>query len=297
MDIDELSGEFLSYLSVERGLSKNTLESYKRDLARFFEYLKSRHIASVDKVTRQIITSFMLSEKDRGLSSNSISRELACLKTFFKFLVRESKIKEDVTSVIESPKLWKKLPSALNLEEVESLLKAPNVKDTMGIRDKACLELMYATGMRVSELINLKMDDVNMEVGFVKCFGKGSKERIVPFGKKAREGIERYIAKARSAFLKRKVSNFLFLTRLGKPMSRQTFWKTIKKYASEAGIKKEITPHSLRHSFATHILERGADLRIVQEMLGHSDISTTQIYTHVSKDRLKSIHQKFHPRP
>ena len=297
MDIDELSGEFLSYLSVERGLSKNTLESYKRDLARFFEYLKSRHIASVDKVTRQIITSFMLSEKDRGLSSNSISRELACLKTFFKFLVRESKIKEDVTSVIESPKLWKKLHSALNLEEVESLLKAPNVKDTMGIRDKACLELMYATGMRVSELINLKMDDVNMEVGFVKCFGKGSKERIVPFGKKAREGIERYIAKARSAFLKRKVSNFLFLTRLGKPMSRQTFWKTIKKYASEAGIKKEITHHSLRHSFATHILERGADLRIVQEMLGHSDISTTQIYTHVSKDRLKSIHQKFHPRP
>jgi integrase/recombinase XerD len=295
--MDTLIDEFLSHLSVERGLSKNTLESYKRDLARFFEYLKSRHIASIDNVTRQIITSFMLSEKDRGISSNSISRELACLKTFFKFLVRENKIKEDVTSVIESPKLWKKLPSTLNLEEVESLLKAPNVKDLMGARDKACLELMYATGMRVSELINLKMDDVNMEVGFVRCFGKGNKERIVPFGKKAREGIIRYIDKARSAFLKKKVSNFLFLTRLGKPMSRQTFWKTVKKYASEAGIKKDITPHSLRHSFATHILERGADLRIVQEMLGHADISTTQIYTHVSKDRLKSIHHKFHPRP
>ena len=295
--MNELIEEFLSYLSVERGLAKNTLESYKRDLARFFDYLKSRRTVSISNVTRQKITSFMLAEKDRGLSSNSISRELACLKSFFKFLARENKIKEDVTSVIESPKLWKRLPATLNLEDVEMLLKAPNVRDSMGARDRASLELMYATGMRVSELINLKMDDVNMEVGFVKCFGKGGKERIVPFGKKAKESIERYLEKARASFLKKKISNFLFLTRLGKPMSRQTFWKTIKKYAREAGIKKKIAPHSLRHSFATHILERGADLRIVQEMLGHSDISTTQIYTHVNKDRLKSIHHKFHPRP
>lgn len=295
--MNELIEEFLSFLSVERGLAENTLESYKRDLVRFFDYLKSRRTASVSNVTRQKITSFMLAEKDRGLSSNSISRELACLKSFFKFLVRENKVKEDVTSVIESPKLWKRLPATLNLDEVEMLLKTPNVRDLMGARDKASLELMYATGMRVSELINLKMDDVNMEVGFVKCFGKGGKERIVPFGKKARESVERYLGKARASFLKKKVSNFLFLTRLGKPMSRQTFWKTIKKYTREAGIKKKITPHSLRHSFATHILERGADLRMVQEMLGHSDISTTQIYTHVSKDRLKSIHHKFHPRP
>ena len=295
--MNELIEEFLSYLSVERGLAKNTLEAYKRDLARFFDYLKSRRIASISNVTRQEITSFMLAEKDRGLSSNSISRELACFKSFFKFLVRENKIKEDVTSVIESPKLWKRLPDTLNIDEVEMLLKAPNVRDLMGARDRASLELMYATGMRVSELINLKMDDLNMEIGFVKCFGKGGKERIVPFGKKAKESVERYLEKARASFLKKKVSNFLFLTRLGKPMSRQTFWKTIKKYAREAGIKKKIAPHSLRHSFATHILERGADLRIVQEMLGHSDISTTQIYTHVSKDRLKSIHHKFHPRP
>jgi len=295
--MNELIEEFLSYLSVERGLAKNTLESYKRDLVRFFDYLKSRRITSVSNITRQKITSFMLSEKDRGLSSNSISRELACLKSFFKFLVRENKIKEDITSVIESPKLWKRLPDTLSLAEVEMLLKAPNIRDLMGARDRASLELMYATGMRVSELINLKMDDVNMEVGFVKCFGKGGKERIVPFGKKAKESVEKYLEKARSSFLKKKVSNFLFLTRLGKPMSRQTFWKTIKKYAREAGIKKKIAPHSLRHSFATHILERGADLRIVQEMLGHSDISTTQVYTHVSKDRLESIHHKFHPRP
>ncbi len=295
--MNELIEEFLNYLSVERGLASNTLSSYKRDLARFFEYLKSRHIASIQRVSRQTVNSFMLSEKDRGLSANSISRELACLKSFLKFLLMENKIKEDVTSVIESPKLWKKLPFTLSIDEVDLLLKSPNVRDVMGTRDKASLELMYATGMRVTELISLKMNDVNMDVGFVKCLGKGGKERIIPFGRKAKESIVRYLAKARPSFLKKKVSNFLFLTRLGKPMSRQSFWKTIKKYARLAGIKKDITPHSLRHSFATHILERGADLRVVQEMLGHSDISTTQIYTHVNKDRLKSIHHKFHPRP
>ncbi len=295
--MNELIEEFLGYLSVERGLSKNTLVSYRQDLARFSEYLKSRRIASIERVTRQMISSFMMTEKDRGLSANSVSRELACLRSFFKFLVREHKVKENVTSVIESPKLWKKLPSTLNLDEVEALLMAPDVRDLMGMRDRATLELMYATGMRVSELINLKMDDLNMDVRFVKCLGKGSKERIVPFGKKAKESIARYLDKGRKRFLKKKVSNFLFLTRLGKPMSRQTFWKTIKKYAKEARIKKDIMPHSLRHSFATHILERGADLRVVQELLGHSDISTTQIYTHISKDRLKSIHKKFHPRP
>ena len=295
--MNDLIEEFLGYLSVERGLSNNTLSSYKRDLSNFFGYIKKRRIVSIDKVTRQMITSFMLSEKDRGLSANSISREVACLKSFFKFLVRENKIKDNITSVIESPKLWKKLPSALDLSEVEKLLKAPNIREPMGVRDKAMLELIYATGMRVSELINLKMDDLNMGVGFIKCLGKGQKERVVPFGSKAREWLVRYLDKGRASFLKKKVSNFLFLTRLSRPMSRQMFWKIIKKYAVEARIKKDIMPHSLRHSFATHILERGADLRVVQEMLGHSDISTTQIYTHINKERLKSIHHKFHPRP
>ena len=295
--MNELLEEFLSYLSVERGLSANTLAAYRRDIARFFEYLKSRHIPSIQRVTRQIIDSFMLSEKDRGLSASSISRGLACLKSFFKFLVNENKVKEDVTGIIESPKLWKKLPDALSLGEVELLLKGPNVREIAGRRDKAALELMYATGMRVSEIINLKMDDVNMGVGFVKCFGKGGKERIVPFGRLAKESISQYLDKSRPELLRKKVSNFLFLTRLGKPMSRQSFWKIIKKYAKAENIKKNITPHTLRHSFATHVLERGADLRILQEMLGHADISTTQIYTHVNKERLKSIHQKFHPRP
>jgi len=295
--MNELIEEFLSYISVERGMAKNTLSSYKRDLERFSRFLKSKKVDSIDKVTRQMITSFMMDEKERGLSSNSISRQLACIKSFFKFLLRENRIKENVAGIIESPKLWKKLPSTLNVDEVEDLLRAPNLKNIMEIRDKACLELMYATGMRVSELVNLKMDDLNIDVGFAKCLGKGSKERIVPFGKKAKESILRYLDKTRPKFLKNRVSNFLFLTRLSRPMSRQTFWKIIKKYVKLAGIKKKVTPHSLRHSFATHILERGADLRIVQEMLGHADISTTQIYTHVSKDRLKSIHQKFHPRP
>lgn len=295
--MNELLEEFLSYLSIERGLSANTLAAYKGDGLRFFEYLKSRHTSSIQRVTRQAIDSFMLSEKDRGLSASSISRELACLKSFFKFLVNENKVKEDVTGIIESPKLWKKLPDALSLGEVELLLKGPNVRERAGRRDKAALELMYATGMRVSEIINLKMDDVNMGVGFVKCFGKGGKERIVPFGRRAKEAIVQYLDKSRPALLKKKVSNFLFLTRLGRPMSRQSFWKIIKKYAKKANIKKNIAPHTLRHSFATHVLERGADLRILQEMLGHADISTTQIYTHVNKERLKSIHQKFHPRP
>jgi len=295
--MNELIEQFLSYISVERGMANNTLSSYKRDLSMFAGYLKSKKIDSINNVSRQAINSFMMAEKERGLGSNSISRELACIKSFFKFLLKENIVKEDAAAIIESPKLWKKLPYTLSEAEIEVLLSAPNIRDVMEMRDKACLELMYATGMRVSELVNLKMDDVNLGAGFVKCFGKGSKERIVPFGKKAKEGIERYLEKSRPSFLKNKISNFLFLRKGGKAMSRQTFWKIIKRYVKAARIKKKVTPHSLRHSFATHILERGADLRIVQEMLGHSDISTTQIYTHVSKDRLKSIHQKFHPRP
>ena len=295
--MNELIEQFLSYISVERGMANNTLSSYKRDLFKFADFLKSRKIYSIDKVSRQLINSFMMAERERGLGSNSVSRELACIKSFFKFLLKENIIKEDAATIIESPKLWKKLPSTLNIEEVAAILNAPNARDPMEIRDKASLELMYATGMRVSELVHLKIDDINMEVGFAKCFGKGSKERIVPFGRKAKESLVRYLEKSRPRFLKKNVSNFLFLTRLNKQMSRQTFWKIIKRYVKIARIKKKVTPHSLRHSFATHILERGADLRIVQEMLGHADISTTQIYTHVSKDRLKAIHQKFHPRP
>ena len=296
--MEELIDEFINYLSVERGLSQNTQISYKRDLNKYISYLKSKGINSMQTTTRKQITDFIMNLKDSGLSANSISRNLAAIKSFHRFLVIERYIKDDVTSVMDSPKLWKKLPEALNLEEVERLLSKPNLKDWLGIRDKAALELMYATGMRVSELVDLKLDNVNLDVGFIKCKGKGQKERIIPVGRKAITAIERYLNKIRPKLVKKKENvQHLFLTRLGRKMSRQTFWKIIKKYLKKAKIKKEVSPHTLRHSFATHLLERGADLRVVQELLGHANISTTQIYTHINKERLKSIHRKYHPRP
>jgi len=295
--LEELIDEFINYLSVERGLSQNTQTSYKRDLNKYISYLKSKGINSMQTTTRKQITDFIMNLKDNGLSANSISRNLAAIKSFHRFLVIERYIKDDVTSVMDSPKLWKKLPEVLNLEEVERLLSKPNLRDWLGIRDKAALELMYATGMRVSELVDLKLDNVNLDVGFIKCKGKGQKERIIPVGRKAITAIERYLNKIRPKLVKKKENvQHLFLTRLGRKMSRQTFWKIIKKYLKRAKIKKEVSPHTLRHSFATHLLERGADLRVVQELLGHANISTTQIYTHINKERLKSIHKKYHPR-
>ena len=293
----DLVEEFLNYLSVERGLSENTILSYKRDLNKYINFLEECHIDSINKTGRNNITSFMLSQKDRGLSPNSISRNLVAIKVFYRFLLAERTIKEDITSVLDSPKLWKHLPDTLTIDEVMQLLGKAALSDWMGIRDKAILELLYATGMRVSELVGLKLNDLNLEVGFIKCIGKGSKERIVPLGKYASKSIERYLNEVRSELLKNQPVSAIFITRLGRRMSRQSVWKLIKKYSRQAGIKKKISPHILRHSFASHLLERGADLRVVQEMLGHSDISTTQIYTHIDRNRLKSIHNKYHPRP
>lgn len=289
--------QFLDYLLVERGLSKNTLTSYARDLNKFAAYLEKKHIRSFDNVEKSDITDFMLYQKDRGLSANSIARGLAAMKVFFRFLSREGFLKTDIASVIETPKLWKHLPDALSFSEVEKLLNAPNIRDWIGIRDKACLELMYATGLRASEVVNLNLQDVNLDLGVLRCVGKGSKERIVPLGKVAKAAIKRYIDRVRPKLIKSASGGGLFLSRLGKKMSRQMLWKIIKGYKRKARIDKGISPHTLRHSFATHLLEGGADLRVVQEMLGHSNISTTQIYTHINKERLKSIHRKFHPRP
>ncbi|MFH1045413.1 MAG: site-specific tyrosine recombinase XerD [Candidatus Omnitrophota bacterium] len=289
--------EFLQYLSVERGLAENTISAYRRDLRSYITYLDQHKIASFAAVNRNHITNFMLALKDKGLNSNSIARGLVAIKVLHRFLVNERYIQDDVTSVIALPKLWKKLPEVLSVDEVEKLLRGPRLKNNEEIRDKALLELMYATGMRVSEAANLQLQNVNLEMGFVKCLGKGQKERIIPLGAYAQEAVARYINKVRPQLLKGKNDPNLFISRLGRKISRQTFWKTIKSYASKAHIKRKITPHTLRHSFATHLLERGADLRTVQEMLGHSDISTTQIYTHVNKERLKQIHRSFHPRP
>ncbi|MBI5144278.1 MAG: site-specific tyrosine recombinase XerD [Candidatus Omnitrophica bacterium] len=293
----DLINEFLNYLSVERGLSKNTVSSYRADLFRFINYLESKGIKDIDNVKRQDVTSHLLHLKDNGLSSNSISRALAAIKVFYRFLVQERLAKDDVAGILESPRLIRPLPNVLAVNEVDRLLAAPDVRGWMGIRDKAALELIYATGMRVSEIVELSTDGLNLDVGFIKCKGKGSKERMVPIGKVARNSISRYMEKVRPRLLKQRQDAHLFLTRLGKRVSRQSFWKMIKRYAKKAGIKKDIAPHTLRHSFATHLLERGADLRVVQEMLGHADISTTQIYTHINKERLKFIHKQFHPRP
>ncbi len=293
----KLLDEFLNYLSVERGLSKNTISSYGSDLISFINHLEKNGITGIEKVKRDDITGHLMYLKDKGLSGNSVSRALVAIKMFYKFLAQERFIKNDVAGILESPKLIRPLPNVLDVSEVARLLQAPDTRSWMGIRDKAALELMYATGMRVSEMVELGTGTLNLDVGFIKCKGKGDKERMVPIGSKARDSISRYMEKVRPSLLKSKNDGHLFLTRLGKKVSRQSFWKMMKKYAKTAKIRKEIAPHTLRHSFATHLLERGADLRVVQEMLGHSDIATTQIYTHIDKGRLKSIHKQFHPRP
>lgn len=293
----ELIDTFLNYLSVERGLAQNTIVSYQRDLNSYIDFLRVRSIDVLSRVTKDDIRNFMLYQKDKGLATNSIARHLAAIKVFHRFLVRERILKTDPSSLIDSPRLWKKIPEILTENEVDALLNQPDVRDKQGIRDKAILEIFYATGMRVSEAVNLKVDDLNLDIGFLRCIGKGNKERVIPLGKKAISSLKRYLEISRPRLLKNKASEFLFLNRFGKKISRQSLWKIIKKYARQARIKKPIRPHTLRHSFATHLLERGADLRSVQEMLGHSNISTTQIYTHINKDRLKAIHRMFHPRP
>ncbi|MFA5200569.1 MAG: site-specific tyrosine recombinase XerD [Candidatus Omnitrophota bacterium] len=293
----ELIDSFLDYLSVERGLSRNTTISYRQDLNIYFDFLNQRGIAALSRVGKDDIVEFMIFEKNKGISPSSISRRLAAIRMFHRFLSRERVLKNDPTILIDSPKLWKKVPDTLSLNEVEALINQPNSSDRQGARDKAILETLYATGMRVSESTDLKTNNVNLNIGFLRCIGKGNKERIIPLGKKAIKSISRYLEFSRPHFLKNKTSEHLFISRSGAKLSRQSVWKLIKRYALEAKIKKPIKVHTLRHSFATHLLERGADLRSVQEMLGHSNISTTQIYTHIDKDRLKTVHKMFHPRP
>ena len=293
----ELIDSFLDYLSVERALAKNTILAYRADLNLYLDFIDQRGIAVLSKVTKNDIVEFMLFQKAAGILPVSISRRLAAIRMFHRFLVRERVLKNDPTTLIDSPKLWKKIPDTLSLNEVEALISQADVRDQQGARDKAILETLYATGMRVSELSNLKTNNVNLDIGFLRCIGKGNKERIIPLGKKAIHSIKRYLEFSRLNFLKKKTSEFLFISRSGAKLSRQSVWKLVKRYAQDAKIKKSIKVHTLRHSFATHLLQRGADLRSVQEMLGHSDISTTQIYTHIDKERLKTVHKMFHPRP
>ena len=294
--MDDLLDSFLSYLVVEKGLSENTLESYGRDLKKFLLFIKSRGITSAREVKYGDILDFMTRSREEGLNATTIVRSMVSVKQFFKYLLSEKVLSEDPTAHIKTPKMKKAIPGVISLDDVESILGAPDESTPEGLRDAAMLEILYATGIRVSELIGLKLNDVNFELGFVVVYGKGSKERVVPIGDKAREKLLSYLRDSRPSLLKGREAKALFVTRRGAGMTRQGFWKIIKAQALKAGVTKKISPHTLRHSFATHLLERGADLRTIQVMLGHSDISTTQIYTHVESERLKEIHKKYHPR-
>ncbi|MDP8257979.1 MAG: site-specific tyrosine recombinase XerD [Candidatus Aadella gelida] len=287
--------EFIFFLEAERAVSPNTVQAYTHDLKTFFSYIEENK-KGLKGLAREDIVKFLMFLKDKDLSTTTIARNLATLKTFGKFLVAERVLEENIAGMVETPKTWKKIPEVLNKEEVELLLEAPSGRKPAAIRDKAILELMYASGLRVSEVKDLKKNSVNLEAEFVKCSGKGGKERIVPMGRAARKALEKYLDNVRPKLSEKTHDNHLFLSKLGLGLSRQSIWKMLKKYAKAAGILKHITPHTLRHSFATHLLEGGAELLGVQEMLGHADISTTQIYTHVNKDRLRKTHQKFHPR-
>jgi integrase/recombinase XerD len=294
--LDNLIDQYLNYLLIEKGLSKTTLDSYSRDLLKYHEFLKQNNLHHINETDTPLILKHIIALRKAGLGARSRARHLVSIRGFYRFLVNEKIIKNDPSRLVDLPKLSLKLPDVLAVDDVSRLLKTPDTNKPLGARDSAMLELLYAAGLRVSELVNLKLQDINLEAGFVRVLGKGSKERVVPIGQYAQTKLGFYIENYRKPALKNKLSPYLFIARAGKPITRQGFWKLLRRYADQAQIHKKISPHSLRHSFATHLLEGGADLRAVQVMLGHVDISTTQIYTHVTRKHLKDLHQKFHPR-
>lgn len=290
--------DFVHYIRIEKGLSDNTLLAYQRDLTAYLTFLiEQRHINDLSDITREDVVGFMGLMKEEGKSARSIARYMASIRSFHHFLLIDQKSTTDPTTQIATPKQAQTLPAILHVDEVDALLATSDKTTALGLRDAAMLELLYATGLRVSELITLKLSDLHLNMGFIQTIGKGHKERIIPLGQTATTVINEYLELSRSQLYREKYKNdTLFLNFHGRPMTRQGFWKNLKKMTLQAGIKKEITPHTLRHSFATHLLENGADLRSVQELLGHSDIATTQIYTHVTKSRLADVYQQFHPR-
>ncbi|MGH7902390.1 MAG: site-specific tyrosine recombinase XerD [Thermodesulfobacteriota bacterium] len=294
--MNRLLESFLFYLASVKGLSKNTLESYRRDAQRFISYLDNKRIDDIKTISYKHFLDYLTYLREQGLSARSTARMLVSIKQFFKFLQIERIIDTNPTELIKTPRMRRTIPDFLSLEDVERLLSIPGESSQKEIRDKAMLELLYATGVRVSELVGLELNSVNFELGYIIVFGKGSKERIVPTGEKARNSLRVYLSDSRPNIIKNRDSIYLFVTRRGEKMTRQGFWKILKNYGIKAGIMKGISPHTIRHSFATHLLQRGADLRSIQLMLGHSDISTTQIYTHIANERLKEIHRKYHPR-
>ena len=294
--IDNLIDQYLNYLLIEKGLSRATLESYSRDMIRYREFLHQNRIPLISGDDTALILKHLIALRNAGLSARSRARHLVTVRGFYRFMVQERILKHDPARLVDLPKTSMKLPDVLSVEEVSQLLETPDTDQPRGARDRAMLELLYAAGLRVSELVNLKLQDINLEAGFVRVLGKGSKERLVPIGLHAKDKIESYIEKSRITLLKNRASSYLFVARAAKPITRQGFWKLLRKYATLAQLNKKVTPHSLRHSFASHLLEGGADLRAVQVMLGHVDIATTQIYTHVARQQLKILHERFHPR-
>ena len=296
--MDSHLDSFLVYLTVNRGLSKNTIESYSRDISSLAAFLEKRGISDPGAVTEGEVSAHLDGLREKKLSPRTVGRNIVSIKQFFRFLLTEGVVTEDPLRNTTAPKTPKTLPHTLSLDEVEKLLREPSSKNSdEASRDSAMLEVLYATGLRVSELVAVEINRLNLDHGYVITMGKGSKERIVPVGRAAVEKVTEYLRESRPRLLGERASKYLFVTkRTGTKMSRQRFWKIVKVYALSAGIRSRITPHVLRHSFATHLLERGADLRVIQAMLGHSDISTTQIYTYVERERLKQIHEKSHPR-
>lgn len=286
---------YLNYLRLEKGLSANTLQAYGRDVQEFLSFLEAQGW-SLEKIESAEISRYLQHLYER-LSARSVMRKIVSLRSLYRFLLLDGYVERDPSENLESPRIWRSLPNYLTREEVDRLLEQPDLEKRHGLRDRAMLEVLYATGLRVSELVRLRIDEINFEAGFVRTLGKGSKERIVPLGDVAVQFVQRYLSGARPSFLRRRMAGpFLFVSQKGGAMSRQGFWQMVIKYGKRIGIEHKLSPHVLRHSFATHLLENGADLRAVQMMLGHADISTTQIYTHVTRERLKQIYDKYHPR-
>ena len=287
---------YLNYLIVEKGLSEATLASYSQDLIRYQKFMLANGHRNISETDAALILKHMIALRAAGLGARSRARHLVSIRGMYRFAVQEKFIRHDPARLVDLPKTTLKLPDVLSVDDVSRLLSAPDPSKPTGARDAAMLELLYAAGLRVSELVNLRLQNVNLEAGFVRVYGKGSKERIVPIGVYAKKKIEYYLGHPRQAILKNQISPYIFVARAARPMTRQGFWKLLRRYGELAKLNKKITPHSLRHSFATHLLEGGADLRAVQEMLGHVDIATTQIYTHVTRKQLKALHKRYHPR-
>lgn len=298
MEIEKRLDDFLHYLRLARGLSQNTLESYRLDLKKYFQFLIGKGITDLKTVKPENISEFIhsLYQKKRKLKSSSIARNLSAIRTFHKYLLNEEYCDSNPAELIDSPKLGRRLPSTLTPQEMEKILEQPYSRDDLGIRDKAVLEFLYATGVRISEMINFTRKNFLPGVGWVRVLGKGDKERLVPIGKEAEKAVKEYLKKSRPHIAKPRSEDIMFLNRWGKKLTRMGAWKIIKRYILQAGIKKKVSPHTIRHSFATHLLDAGADLRAVQEMLGHADISSTQVYTHTDTDFMKQEHRSYHPR-